>query len=94
VVSEEKIFQQYFRYIIATRFSGGGRRREPPTLGKKLISFITCSCELNAPFLAHLAKGNVSFCHHCYDISEILLKVALNTINKSINQSKYNYPLY
>jgi hypothetical protein len=30
----------------------------------QLISFITCDCESSAPFLAHLAKGHVSFCHH------------------------------
>ena len=34
-------------------FSGGGSRstrREPLTLGKQLVSFITCSCESSAPF--------------------------------------------
>jgi hypothetical protein len=37
----------------------------PPTMGKQLVNFITCGCESSAPFfLAHLAKGNVSFCHH------------------------------
>ena len=52
---------------MATSFSDGGSRntrREPPTMGKQLISFITCDCESSAPFLAHLAKGHVSFCHH------------------------------
>ena len=29
-------FQQYFNYIMATSFIGGGSRREPPTLGKQL----------------------------------------------------------
>jgi hypothetical protein len=46
-------FQQYFSYIMATSFSGGRRwstRREPPTMGKQLVNFITCSCESNAPF--------------------------------------------
>ena len=38
--------------------------REPLIMGKQLVSFITCGCESSAPFLAHLAKGNVSFCHH------------------------------
>jgi len=34
-------FQQYFSYIIATSFSGGGSRstrREPPTMGKQLVN--------------------------------------------------------
>jgi hypothetical protein len=26
-------------------------RREPPTMGKQLVNFITCGCESNAPFL-------------------------------------------
>ena len=52
---------------MATSFSGGGSRstrREPPTMDKQLVNFITCDCESNAPFLAHLAKDHVSFCHH------------------------------
>jgi hypothetical protein len=42
---------------MATRFSGGGSRstrREPPTLGKQLVSFITCGCESSAPLLFNL----------------------------------------
>ena len=37
-------FQQYFNYIMATSFSGGrsrSTRREPPTMGKQLVNFIT-----------------------------------------------------
>ena len=59
--------RQYFSYIMATSFSGGGSRstrKEPPTMGKQLVNFITCDCESSAPFLAHLAKDHVSFCHH------------------------------
>ena len=43
-----------FSYIMATSFSGGGSRstrREPPTMGKQLVSFITSDCESSAPFL-------------------------------------------
>jgi hypothetical protein len=29
----------------------GSTRREPPTMGKQLVSFITCGCESSAPFL-------------------------------------------
>jgi hypothetical protein len=31
---------------MATSFSGGGSWREPPTMGKQLVSLITCGCEL------------------------------------------------
>jgi hypothetical protein len=47
-------FQQYFSYIMTTSFSGGrirGTWREPPTMGKQLVNFITCGCESNSPFL-------------------------------------------
>jgi hypothetical protein len=48
------LFQQYFSYIMAISFSGGRSRstwREPPTMGKQLVNFITCGCESSAPFL-------------------------------------------
>ena len=38
---------------MATSVSGGrsrSTRREPPTMGKQLVSFITCGCESSAPF--------------------------------------------
>ena len=35
---------------MATRFSGGRSRKEPPTMGKQLVNFITCSCESSATF--------------------------------------------
>jgi hypothetical protein len=38
---------------MATSFSGGSSRttrREPPTIGKQLVNFITCGCESSAPF--------------------------------------------
>jgi hypothetical protein len=40
-------------YIMATSFSGGGSRstrREPLTMGKQLVIFITCGCKPSAPF--------------------------------------------
>jgi hypothetical protein len=53
IVSPEKLidfwclthFQQYFSYIMATSFSGGRSHstgREPLTMGKQLVNFITC----------------------------------------------------
>jgi hypothetical protein len=47
----QRHFQQYFSYIMATSFSGGRIRRKPPTMGKQLVSFITCGCDSSAPFL-------------------------------------------
>ena len=50
-------FQQYFSYVMATSFSGGrswSTRREPPTMGKQLVNFITCGCESSAPFFSNL----------------------------------------
>jgi hypothetical protein len=35
---------------MATSFSDGGNRREPPTMGKQLVNFITCGWESSAPF--------------------------------------------
>jgi hypothetical protein len=55
-------------YIMVTSFSGGRSRRtrrEPLTMGKQLVNFITGGSESSAPFLlAHLALGQVSYCHH------------------------------
>ena len=48
------VFNAIFSYIMVTSFSGGGSRstrREPPTMGKQLVSFITSDCESSAPFL-------------------------------------------
>ena len=38
---------------MATSFSGGrsrSTRKEPPTMGKQLVSFTTCDCESSTPF--------------------------------------------
>ena len=37
--------------VMATSFSGGRSRRDPPTKSKQLVNFITCGCESSAPFL-------------------------------------------
>jgi hypothetical protein len=47
-----------FSYIMATSFSGvrsRSARREPPTMGKQLVSFITC--ESSAPFFVIYKAG-------------------------------------
>ena len=54
IVGVSRHFQQYFSYIMATSFSDGRSRsirREPSTMGKQLVNFITCSCESSAPFV-------------------------------------------
>jgi len=53
-------FQQYFSYIMATSFSGGKSRsvrREPSTMSKQLVNFITCGCKSSAPFLSFTKPG-------------------------------------
>ena len=45
---------------MATSFSGGGSRstrREPPTMDKQLVNFITCDCESSAPFFVIYKVG-------------------------------------
>ena len=54
-------FQQHFSYFMATSFSGGrsrSTRREPPTMGKQLVNFITCGCESSAPFFVIYKAGH------------------------------------
>jgi hypothetical protein len=46
-----------FSYTMATSFSGGRSRREPPTMGKQLVSFITC--ESSAPFFIYIYTKEV-----------------------------------
>ena len=51
------VFNATFSNISATNFSGGGSRstrKEPPTMGKQLVNFITCDCESSAPFFCNL----------------------------------------
>ena len=35
----------------------GSARREPPTTGKQLVNFITCSCESSAPLIVIYKAG-------------------------------------
>jgi hypothetical protein len=37
----ERHFQQYFSYMVAVSFIGGGNRRKPPTSHQSLTNFIT-----------------------------------------------------
>jgi hypothetical protein len=54
------VFQQYFSYIMATSFSSGRSRRtqrDPPTIGKQLVNFITGGCGSSAPFFVIYKAG-------------------------------------
>jgi hypothetical protein len=50
-------FNATFSNIMATSFSGGRNRREPPTMSKQLVNFITCGYELSAPFFVIYKAG-------------------------------------
>jgi len=50
-------FNAIFSYIMATSFSGGRSRREPPTMDKQLVNFITCGCKSSAPFFVIYKAG-------------------------------------
>jgi hypothetical protein len=81
---------------MALSFSGGrslSTRREPPTMGKQLVNFITCGCELSAPFFVIYKAGGEPTLSGRHDIAEILLKVALNTknLNQIKIQQRWNY---
>jgi hypothetical protein len=52
--------------IMATSISGGGSRREPPTMDRQLVSLITCGCESSALFLL-FTKSNAN--PHCKNIN-------------------------
>jgi hypothetical protein len=35
--------------------------REPPTMGKQLVNFITCGCELSAPFFEFIENNSIIY---------------------------------
>jgi hypothetical protein len=45
---------------MATSFSGGRSRKEPPTMGKQLVNFITCDWKSNASFFVIYKAGRES----------------------------------
>ena len=50
-------FSNILAFIMATSFSGArnqSTQREPPTMGKQLVNFITCGCESSAPYFCNL----------------------------------------
>jgi len=56
---------------MATSFSGGRSRsirREPLTMGKQLVNFITCGCELSAPFFVIYKAGREPTPYKMFDV--------------------------
>ena len=72
-------FQQYFSYIVAISFIGGGNRsirRKPPTCRKSLTIFITkCCIEYTSHWMGFELTTLVVTCTDCTGI------VRLNSIN-------------
>jgi hypothetical protein len=52
------VFNATFSYIMATSFSGGRSWREPPTMGKQLVNFITCGCKFTKPGANYSKENN------------------------------------
>jgi hypothetical protein len=70
---------------MATSFSGGGSRstrREPPTLHKQLINFITCGCESSVPFFVNYKAGRESEGRQCKGQHFEDTKGVLRTVNR------------
>jgi hypothetical protein len=54
------VFNTTFSYMMATSFCGGRSRstwREPSTMGKQLVNFITCDGKSSAPFFVIYKAG-------------------------------------
>ena len=68
-------------------------RRRSTTYPVDLIDFNVCCTSLETPFLAHLAKGNVSFCHHLSSVNfshfNLFLWNPLSQMNWNLVRSIY-----
>jgi hypothetical protein len=77
---------------MATSFSGGGSRREPSTLGKQLVSFITCDCESSAPFFVIYKAGRLRH-FRLYKVHSYLLTVLNTGFLQSDQVQRYIYKI-
>jgi hypothetical protein len=69
-------FQQYFSYIMAVSFIGGGHRSTNPVHGEVyLIQHNVINFVSDLPQVG----GFLWVLRYCHDLTEILLKVALNS---------------
>jgi hypothetical protein len=78
------VFNATFSYIMVTSFSGGRSRREPPTMGKQLVNFITCGCESSLITKKEFFRSTVVGSIWCYwsklqwNLSEANLESCIN----------------
>jgi hypothetical protein len=59
-------------------------QKDSPIMGKQLVNFITCGCEIGESFWVIQASLTTKTGHH--DIAAILLKVPLSTIRSKSTQ--------
>jgi hypothetical protein len=82
------INDDYFSYIMATSFSGGrsrSTRREPPTMGKQLVDFITCGCESSAPIFVNYKAGRI-FLKESIGHSRYIIFESLSYLSEQVNE--------
>jgi hypothetical protein len=61
-------------------FSGGrswSTRREPPTMGKQLVNFITCGCESNAPFFEFIKHQKLNQINQSKEVLVLFITTCL-----------------
>jgi hypothetical protein len=76
---------------MVTSFSGGrsrSTRREPPTLGKQLVNFITCGCESSAPFFVIYKAGLEPTPYWCLPVDLMLYNHEAEFMQERIKESK------
>jgi hypothetical protein len=88
------VFNATFSYIMATRFSGGRNRstwREPPTMGKQLVNFITCGHESSSLFFV-IYKADVSD-PTCISwiFNDIIIQLYIIVYNHTPYRCNYHY---
>ena len=87
---------------MATSFSGGrsrSTRREPPTMGKQLVNFITCGCELSAQLNKY---GDINViasleCRNIQYLDSIEIKVRIlkyNSVYKKVQYFSFIFSLH
>jgi hypothetical protein len=65
-----------------------GTRREPPTLGKQLVNFITCGCESSAPFFVIYKAGLEPTPYWCLPVDLMLYNHEAEFMQERIKESK------
>jgi hypothetical protein len=69
--------------------------REPPTMGKQLVNFITCGCESNTPWNTYRHKlAELFFYSHEADSMQGILKKNEKKLAQSFNFALRMYMMY